>query len=429
MTTVQNDKKLRIAYLFQNIATNFSEPYAAQLHILHTLYGLQKRGHHAYLMALQPQRRVIFSDDLEAITADRLTEEHFAIRGKRDGRGVRFLESGVRRFQSSLNFPYLALFDDLRMYEVASQNLTDIHLIHERYSGFAIGGALASKKLGIPFILEVNAEIFDQSNAQGDPINGLQRKVFLMKTRYCFNQADKIICVSEQLRSHLIEKWKLPPQKTVALACAADVDAFGRNYDVREVRRKLALDGEPVVMWIGGFYMWHDLDLLLQSFIKVLETLPQAKLLLVGDGKNRLNFERKVNEIGLDRSVITVGLVEHAKIPEILSIADVAVAPAPLMPAQRGGTGAPLKLFEYMAAGKAIVASNVYQSTSVIQDGFTGILVEPGNVDDFANAIIKVLVDKEERGRLARNARQRAIEKHSWEHYTKLLENIYMDVL
>lgn len=429
MIGIQNNKKLRVAYLFQNAGINLSEPYAAQLHILHTLHGLQERGHHASLMALQPQRRVIYTDDLESIISDRLTEAHFARVGKRDGRVLRFFESGVRRIQSSLNLPYLALFDDLRMFEAACLNLTDIHLIHERYYGIATGAALASKKLGIPFILEVNAEFFDQRDAQGVPIKGLQRKLFLMKTRYCFDRADKIICVSEQLRIHLIKKWNLPPEKTITLECAADVDAFGRNYDARNVRQKLSLGQEPVVIWIGGFYIWHDLDLLLESFIKVVNVLPTAKLVLVGDGKNRLNFERKVKEMGFDRSVITVGLVEHAKIPEVLSIADVAVAPAPSMPAQDGGTGTPLKLFEYMAAGKAIVASDVYHSASVIQNGFTGILVEPGNVDSFAEAIIKVLVDKEERDRLARNARQRAIALHSWQHYTELLETIYLDVL
>jgi glycosyltransferase involved in cell wall biosynthesis len=424
-----NKDKLRVAYLFQNIATNFSEPYAAQLHILHTLYGLQKRGHHASLMALQPRRRVVYTDDLEAVTGNRLTESHFASPGRRDGRALRFFESGVRNIQSSLHLPYLALFDDIRMYEAACRNISNIHLIHERYSGVAVGGALASKKLGIPFILEVNAEFFNQSNAQGAPVKGLQREVFRRKTRYCFDQADKIICVSEQLRTHLVKKWNLPPEKTITLECAADVDAFGRDYDAKSVRRKLNLDQEPVVIWIGGFYVWHDLDLLLESFSKVVETFPQAKLLMVGDGKNRSSFERTVRERGFERSVMTVGLVEHAKIPELLSIADVAVAPAPLMGAQDGGTGAPLKLFEYMAAGKAIIASDVYQSASVIQDGVTGIMVEPGNVHGFAEAIIKVLSNKEERDRLARNARQRAVDKHSWEHYTELLEDIYRDVL
>lgn len=429
MTDIPTDKKLRIAYLFQNIGTDFSKSYAAQLHILHTLRGLQEIGHSASLMALYPKKQVIFTDNLDAVVSNRLGEEHFARMGKQGGILMRLFESGFRRLQSSLRLPYLSLFDDYRMFNAARDNLRDFHLIHERYNGIAVGGALASKKLDIPFILEVNADFFDQSRAQGRPTKGLQHDVFQMKTRYCFERADRIICVSEQLRIHMIEKWNLPPEKTVTLECAADVDAFGRKFDTKSVRQKLGIGQEPIIIWIGGFYKWHDLDLLLESFVKVVNRLPQTKLILVGDGKNRIHFDHRVKEVGLERSVIMVGLVEHEKIPEILSIADVAVAPIPILSAQDGGTGVPLKLFEYMAAGKAIVTTNVYQSASIIQNGFTGILVEPGNVESFAEAIIKILVDDEERQRLARNARQRAVEQHSWKKYTVLLENIYFDVL
>lgn len=429
MTDLPTDKKLRIAYLFQNIGTDFSKSYAAQLHILHTLRGLQEIGHFASLMALYPKKQVIYTDNLDAIVGNRLGQEHFARMRTLEGGPLRLFESGVRKLQSLFRLPYLSLFDDYRMFKAACENLNDIQLIHERYNGIAVGGAFASKKLGIPYILEVNAEFFDQSRAQGRPISGVQRHVFQMKTRFCFEQADRIICVSEQLRIHMIEKWNLSPEKTVTLECAADVEAFGRKFDTKKVREKLRLSQEPVIIWIGGFYKWHDLDLLLESFIKVVNRLPQTKLVLVGDGKNRIHFEQRVKEKKLERSVIMVGLVAHEKIPEMLSIADVAVAPIPALSAQDGGTGVPLKLFEYMAAGKAIVTTNVYQSASVIQNGVTGVLVEPGNVESFAEAIINILIDDEQRQQLARNARQRAVEQHSWKKYTALLENIYIDVL
>jgi glycosyltransferase involved in cell wall biosynthesis len=429
MTSVNFEKQLSVAYLFQNIGTDFSKPFAAQLHILHTLRGLQRRGHRASLMALYRQRQVIHTADLDAVVTDRLSGEHFARGRKGDGRLLRIFESSIRKIQSSLKLPYLALFDDLRMFDAARQNLADVHLIHERYYGTAIGGALASKRLGVPFILEVNADLFDQSDAQNTPIKGLQRKIFLDKTRYCFNQADKIICVSEQLRLHLVKKWNLPPEKTVTLECAADVEAFGRKYDTENVRRHLDLGDGPVVIWIGGFYVWHDLDLLLASFAKVVNVIPHAKLVLVGDGKNRPTFERKVKEKGIGGSVIMTGLVEHKKIPELLAVADVAVAPAPSMPPQSGGTGTPLKLFEYMAAGKAIVASDIHQSATILKNGITGLLLEPGNADSFAQAIITLLKDDQERDRLGRNARQQAIARHSWQHYTELLEKIYFDAL
>jgi glycosyltransferase involved in cell wall biosynthesis len=115
--------------------------------------------------------------------------------------------------------------------------------------------------------------------------------------------------------------------------------------------------------------------------------------------------------------------------PEMLSIADVAVVPSAPVTASHGGTGTPLKLFEYMAAGKAIVATALNEAAEVILDGHSGLLVEAENVNRFAEAILKLLGDPAERSRLGRNARQQATEQYSWEQYTRSLEEIYRNVL
>jgi len=113
----------------------------------------------------------------------------------------------------------------------------------------------------------------------------------------------------------------------------------------------------------------------------------------------------------------------------MLSMADIAVVPSAPVPASRGGTGTPLKLFEYMAAGKPIVATALNQAAEVIQDGHNGLLVEAGDVQGFANAILTLLNDPVERGRLGQIARRQAIELYSWEQYTRRLEEIYFNVL
>ena len=123
------------------------------------------------------------------------------------------------------------------------------------------------------------------------------------------------------------------------------------------------------------------------------------------------------------------GAIAHTRVPEMLSIADVAVVPSTPVPASRGGTGTPLKLFEYMAAGKAIVATALNQAAEVIQDGHNGLLVEAGDVNGFAEAMLTLLNDSVERGRLGQNARRRAVEQYSWEQYAKRLEEIYLNVL
>ena len=278
-------------------------------------------------------------------------------------------------------------------------------------------------------MLEVNADLLEQRKFKGIPERGLRRLFAVWATRMCFNTAAKIICISESLKDQLSTKWNIDERKLTVLPCAADVEAFGANHDTQVVRRGLGLTTEPVVMWVGGFYPWHDLDLLLESFTQVLQKQPRARLVLVGEGQTRSAVAQKVMKNGLRQAVILTGAIAHTSVPEMLSIADVAVVPSAPVSASHGGTGTPLKLFEYMAAGKAIVATAQNHAAEVIQDGHNGLLVEAGDVNRFAEAMLALLNDPVERGRLGQNARQQAVEQYSWEQYTRRLEEIYLSVL
>ena len=419
---------MKIAHLYQESGIHFYEPNAAQLHIYHTIRGLQQAGHDVALLALQG-RHVLFTRDLQVFKSDKLPASHYGQMGLSGTAPFKRFESGARRIQAGLHFPYLALFDSFRMAESVSINLKGFDLIHERFNLLALGGAWASKKLRIPFVLEVNADLLEQRRFKGIPERGLRRLFAVWATRICFNAAAKIICISPGLKNHLRRRWNLEDSKLTVLPCAADVDAFGPNDNRELVRQGLGLTHEPVVMWVGGYYPWHDLDLLLKSFTLVLQRHPRAKLVLVGDGPTRQSITQKVQKNGLQDSVMMTGAIAHTRIPEILSIADVAVVPSASLAASRGGTGTPLKLFEYMAAGKAIVATALNEAAEVIRDGHDGLLVEAGAVNGFAEAMLTLLNNPEERLRLGQNARQRALEQYSWEEYTKVLEEIYLNVL
>ena len=420
--------KLNIAHLFQESSTRFYEPQAAQLHMYHTIRGLQRAGHRVTLMALQG-RQVLCTTDLQVFKNDKLPASEYGQLGISGTAVFKRFESGIRRFQSELHLPYLAFFDSYRMAEAGSINLKGFGIIHERFNLLALGGVWASKSLGIPLVLEVNADLLAQRKLKGTPERGLRRLFAIWATRVCFHAATKIICISEGLKDHLRSAWNIEDNKLVVLPCAADVDAFGQMHNSESVRRALGLTAEPVVMWVGGFYPWHDLDLLLKSFILVLQRRSNARLVLVGDGPTRALVEQTVEQNGLGQSVIFTGAVPHTRVPDMLSIADVAVVPSSSVSAGRGGTGTPLKLFEYMAAGKAIVATALSEAAEVIRHGHDGLLVEAGSVDKFAQAVLALLGDPLTRERLGKNARRRAVEQYSWEEYTRRLEEIYFNAL
>lgn len=420
--------RLNIAHTYQEGGIKFHEPLAAQIHIYHTMRGLQRAGHKVSLLALQG-RQVLFTEDLQVFKSDQLTSSHYSQAGLSGARPFKWFESGVRRLQNLLHFPYLALFDSYRMAESCALNLKGYDLIHERFNLLALGGALASRKLGIPFVLEVNADLLEQRKFKGIEERGLRRLYAIWATRVCFETAAQIICISPRLKEHLKIKWKVDERKLTVLPIAADVEAFRPDYNSEAVRKRLGLSTEPVVMWVGGFYPWHDLSLLLDCFALILKQRPDARLVLVGDGQTRSSVEDMVAKNGLSHAVIMTGKVSHSQVPEMLSIADVTVVPSPPITASRGGTGTPLKLFEYMAAGKAIVATALNEAVEVIRDGYDGVLVEPGDVNKFAEAALKLINDPEARRRLGQNAREQAVKQYSWEHYTSRLEEIYLGVM
>ncbi|MEX2030622.1 MAG: glycosyltransferase family 4 protein [Anaerolineales bacterium] len=416
---------MKVAYIYQSIDTNFAEPFAVQVHIYHQIHGLQQAGHHVNLLALQG-RRVLCTSNLQVFKDNHPPESDYGKLGLSGTKAFKVVESAIRRVQAELKIPYLALFDSYRTYDACSQNLQSHDVIHERYNLLAFGGAWASRRLGIPYILEVNADMLEERQAQGNPERGLRRIFAEATTRYCFDSAQRIICVSAQLKDHLVRKWKVSTEKIVVLPNAADTQAFGRRYDVNRIRRRLGLKDEPVVMFVGGFYLWHDLGLLVKCFAQLIRKVPAAKLILVGDGRTRPVVEQLVEQNGLQPAVVLTGAVEHRRVPEMLAVADVVVAPN--ITFFDGHGGSPLKIYEYMAAGKAIVATRTGQVAEVIQDGHNGVLVEAGDEDGLAEAILTLLSDPAKRSVLGGNARRQAVERHSWERYLEQVEKVYLSL-
>jgi glycosyltransferase involved in cell wall biosynthesis len=420
--------QLKIAHFYQQSGIQFSEPQAAQLHIYHTIQGLQQVGHKVSLVALQG-REVLWTDDLQVFQREKLPASSYAKLGLSGTAGFKGVESGVRRLQKGLRLPYLALFDSYRMAEAGRLHLKGYDVIHERFNLLALGGAWASRKLGIPLVLEVNADLLEQRKFKGIPEKGLRLLFAKWATRACFKAAAQVICISDELKNHLNRRWQIEEKKLAVLPCAADVELFRPDHRSEAVRQKLGLTNEPVVIWVGGFFPWHDLDLLIASFTQVVQRQPNARLLLVGDGQTRPMIEETIRQNGIGHAVILTGAVAHSRVPEMLAAADVAVVPAAPVSASQGGTGTPLKLFEYMAAGKAIVATALNQATEVIQDGYNGRLVAAGYTNGFAEAMLALLTDSGERERLGQNARRLAVEQYSWKQYTRRLEATYLHVL
>ena len=183
------------------------------------------------------------------------------------------------------------------------------------------------------------------------------------------------------------------------------------------MRQELGLQPRDVVIeFVGSFAHWHGVPVLQQGIARLLQNdeSDDLRFLLVGQGLLQGEMREFLKEYVARGKVIFTGLIAHEKVRSYLDAADILVSPHIPMPDGRPFFGSPTKLFEYMAMGKAIVASNLDQLAKVLSQNETAILVEPGDVDQFVEAVRLLASDARLRQSLGRRAREVAIERHTW---------------
>lgn len=382
--------------------------------------GLQTLGHHLTFLARDNRNRTVCTSDLQ--------QPKFAPQTWSASRWFAMASKATWRVQQWLGVPYLNVYSNYCLYDTCLQCLPGHDLVHERNSLYNAGVAMACRRLKLPYVLFFDADQIAELDFMGKPITGLLRWRAKELLRYNLGAADCVICVSELAKVNLMTKWSVPAKKIVVFPNGVDVQRFRPEPKARnEVRASLGVDTHPLVTFVGNFYQWHDVVTLLDAFAQVLVTYPDARLILVGDGSQRQAMMQRAAELDLIGAAQFIGLVPHDEIPRLLAATDVAVAPVPQMRDELWLS--PMKLFEYMAAGTAVIASAVGQLAKVIYDGHNGLLVPPGDAPALSAALQQLIGDPGLRSRLGWQAREDAMRKHSWEQYIARLERVYASVI
>jgi glycosyltransferase involved in cell wall biosynthesis len=278
--------------------------------------------------------------------------------------------------------------------------------IYERYSLWGTAGQRLTRKRSIPLVLEVNSPLaYEEQKYRGGADFPLAR----WAERRIWRRADLLVAVSQALRGHF-ERAGVSPEKVRILPNGVDTDLFRVVLDGGSLRSRLNLDGRFVVGFVGSFKAWHGMDFLLKAFSRLRREDAACHLLLVGDGPMRAALEEETRRLGLQEAVTLVGNIPHEEVPRYLALMDVAVAP---YPALEDFYFSPLKLYEYMAGSRAVVASRVGQVAEVVADGLTGLLYEPGNQEALIDCIQRLRADLNLRRELGQNARM-ACTKNTW---------------
>ncbi len=268
-----------------------------------------------------------------------------------------------------------------------------IDLVYERYSLWSSRALEFAKSLSIPSILEVNAPLIDEQREHRSLLNV---DLAMETSRRAMNAAQSIVAVSSEVADYVERTFPETSGRIHVVPNGVDVDRFSPVAE-------RGADGSFVIGFVGSLKPWHGIESLLEAFALVLRALPHARLCVVGDGPMRESLELAAETMGISEKVEWTGAILAEQVPEMVRRFDVAVAP---YMNQSKFYFSPLKVFEYMACGCAVVASDVGQLRVLIDDGQNGMLFEPGNCEAMAYQILKLAYHPELRGRIAARARQ-----------------------
>ena len=269
-------------------------------------------------------------------------------------------------------------------------------LVYERYSLWSAAGVRVARQLHIPCVVEVNAPLVLEQQKY--------RKLALINEAKAieaevFTTASSVVAVSEEIKNYVVAEGA-DPARTIVIPNAVDTKRFNPNVEPFPVG---VMDNGFIVGFVGSLKIWHGTETLLDAFILLQKRVPAGHLLVVGDGPLRSWIEGYVRGARVEPNVTFTGWVGYDCLPGLLQRMDVAVAP---YPALDRFYFSPLKLYEYLAMGKAVVASAIGQVCEVIDDGINGLLTRPGDADDLAEKLERLYRDPELRQSLGHAARR-----------------------
>lgn len=283
--------------------------------------------------------------------------------------------------------------------------------IYERHAFFLCATAFLAKRRQIPLVVEVNELVGDQ-RIRKQPVLSFAAR---WADKATFRRASLIIVVSPHLKRR-IESYGVPSDKILVLPNAVAAEDHVELHAGRPARQTMGVQEDLVLIgFIGWFVEWHRLDIFLKAFARVHQEVPSTRLVLVGDGKLRGELKGQVETLGLQNVVIFKAAVPHHEVPHYIAAFDIAVVP------HSNDYRSPIKLFEYMAEAKAVIAPRTEPIEMVIQHDKNGMLFEPLSEDQFVRGLKQLSQDSPLRNRLGVEARKNVLAQHTWVANAKVM--------
>jgi PEP-CTERM/exosortase A-associated glycosyltransferase len=310
-----------------------------------------------------------------------------------------------------------------RLDEVAAQ--VRPHLIHAHSPVLnALPALRVGKRLGIPVVYEVRAFWEDAAVDHGTSSEGgLRYRATRALETYALRHADHVTTICEGLKADIVARG-VPEAMVTVIPNAVDIGEFRFGTPVDEqLKRDLGLAGRTVIGFIGSFYAYEGLDLLVQALPRLLAANPKIRLLLVGGGMQETRLHDEARRLGLNREVIFTGRVPFAGVERYYSVIDVLVYPRKSLRLTELVT--PLKPLEAMAQRKVFVASDVGGHRELVRDGETGVLFRADDVDALVRAVLQVIDSPALQATLRENGLACVRDVRNWRNSVARYDEVY----
>jgi PEP-CTERM/exosortase A-associated glycosyltransferase len=280
-----------------------------------------------------------------------------------------------------------------RLAEIIPQLKPDVLHAHSP-SLNAVAALRAGRRFGIPVVYEVRAFWEDAAVDHGTTKeNGLRYRATRALETWALRRADAVTTICEGLRKDIVARG-IPAGKVTVIPNAVDIDKFsvGGIAD-RELKARLGLSGSRLVGFIGSFYAYEGLDVLLRAVPLLAARMPDLRVLLVGGGPQDQALRKLAADLKIEDKVVFTGRVPHEEVPKYYDLLDVLVYPRHAM--RLTDLVTPLKPLEAMAQGRVLAASDVGGHLELIADGKTGVLFKAGDPAALADKLAGLLDTQE----------------------------------
>lgn len=282
-------------------------------------------------------------------------------------------------------------------------------------------GLLLAKLFRCPLIFEANgfgrAELKMVSR---NPFYMLLRHISCRMTEMEIRHSDHVIVVIDSLGKAIQEHLHVNPDRITVIPNGANTRIF---MPLCDAKNRLQLDLNCYyVGFVGTISEWQGLDYIVRSAPSILGEIPSTRFLLVGNGPMKAKLNRLAEDLNVAKEFVFIGEVPYSEVPKYINAMDIGIS------FRKGTPASPMKLYEYAACGKPVVATD-NSDHDFVREHSAGILVDPENPEEVANAITSLLRNGELRERMGSNGRKYVLENRSWEAVAREVEEVINAVI